>query len=81
MWRAGRKASVGEERKVYKVLWEGPRKRNHSENRSADGRMELEWILKRLAGGVMWREFAWLRIGTVDLVNEVMNLQVLEPRS
>jgi hypothetical protein len=41
---------VGEERKVYRVWWESPKERGHSEERGIEGRMESEWILGRLAG-------------------------------
>jgi predicted transglutaminase-like protease len=45
MW-AGHVARMGEERKVYKVLWEGPKERDHLENRGLDDRMgsELIWL-------------------------------------
>jgi hypothetical protein len=33
-----------EERKVYKVLVESPKERDHSEDQGADGRMGSEWI-------------------------------------
>jgi hypothetical protein len=32
-------ASMGEERKVYKVLWESPKERDLLEERGVDGRM------------------------------------------
>jgi hypothetical protein len=50
--------------------WEGPKERDHSEDRGVDGRMGSEWILRRLAGG--WSEFSWLRIGTGS---RLLNLQ------
>jgi hypothetical protein len=52
------------------------------EDQGVDGRMESEWILGRLAGGV-YSESIWLRIGTGGgtLVNAVINLWVLAPRS
>jgi hypothetical protein len=61
MW-AGYVARIGEDRKVYKVLMESPKKRGHSEDEGVDGRMGSEWILGRLAGD--WSEFNWLRIGS-----------------
>jgi hypothetical protein len=42
----------GEERKLYIVLWESPKERDHSEDRGVDGRMDL-------------REIGW---GSVDWV-------------
>jgi hypothetical protein len=54
---------VREERKVYKVLWESPKERDHSEDQGIDGRIESDWMLGRLAGGG-WIEFDWLRIRT-----------------
>jgi hypothetical protein len=56
-------ASMGEERKVYKLWWEGPKERGRSEDQGVDGRMGSECILGRLAWGV-WSGFSWLRIGT-----------------
>jgi hypothetical protein len=42
---------MGEERKVYKdFLWLSPKERDHSEDRSVDGRMRSEWMLRRWAG-------------------------------
>jgi hypothetical protein len=59
----GHVVSVGEERKVYKVLLEKPKERDRSECQGVDGRMGLEWILGRLAWGV-WIGFDWLRMRT-----------------
>jgi hypothetical protein len=59
----GHVARIGEERKVYRVMWESPKERNHSEDRGVDGRIGSERILGRLAAG-MWSGFNWLRIGT-----------------
>jgi hypothetical protein len=43
--------------------WESPKERDHSEDRGVDESMGSEWILGRLAWGVLI-EFSWLRIGT-----------------
>jgi hypothetical protein len=43
--------------------WEGPNERDHSKDQGVDGRMALELILGRLAGG-MGSGFTWVRIGT-----------------
>jgi hypothetical protein len=48
----GHVARMGEEIRVYKVWWETPKERDHSEVRGVDGRMRSEWILGPLAGGV-----------------------------
>jgi hypothetical protein len=46
-------------RKVYRVLWESPKERDHSEDRGVDGiRMDLREI-----GWGMWSGLSWLRIG------------------
>jgi len=51
-------AHMGEERKCTRFWWEGPKERDHSEDRGIDGRMGSEWILGRLAGGVEWIQLA-----------------------
>jgi hypothetical protein len=65
------------------VLVEIPKERDHSEDRGVDGMMGSEWILLlgRLARGVEWIQLAhdWDRWRA--LVNAVMNLRVLAPRS
>jgi len=44
---------------VYRVLWESPKERDHSEDRGVDGiRMDLREI-----GWGMWSGLSWLRIG------------------
>jgi hypothetical protein len=40
---------MGEERKLYKVLWENPKERDHSEDQGVVGKMGSELILGRLA--------------------------------
>jgi hypothetical protein len=65
------------------VLVEIPKERDHSEDGGVDGMMGSEWILLlgRLARGVEWIQLAndWDRWRA--LVNAVMNLRVLAPRS
>jgi hypothetical protein len=52
---AGHVVSMGGERKVYKVLVGMSKERDISEDRGVEGRMGLEWILRRLAeGGKMY---------------------------
>jgi hypothetical protein len=43
---------MGEERKVYKVLWESKKERGNLGNQSVNGRMGSEWILGRLSVGI-----------------------------
>jgi hypothetical protein len=54
---------MGEERKVYKVLWESPKERDHLEDHGVGVKMGSEWILGRLAWGV-WIGFDCLGTGT-----------------
>jgi hypothetical protein len=62
--------------------WGNPKERSHSEDLGVDGRMGLEWILGRLAGrGVEWIHLAEDRDRWRAVVNEVMYLRVLAPRS
>jgi hypothetical protein len=63
--------------------WESPKEGDHLEDRGVDGRMELEWFLGRLAGGggVEWIHFPQDRDRWRAVVNPMMNLQLLAPRS
>jgi hypothetical protein len=61
--------------------WEGPKERDHSEDRGVDGKMRSEWILRRLAGRVEWIQLAQYRGRWRPVVNTVMNLRVLALRS
>jgi hypothetical protein len=74
-----------EERKVYKVLMgepKGKRSFGRPRCRREDG-IRLDWILERLSGGggVQWIQLAQDRDRWRALVNAVMKLLVLEPRS
>jgi hypothetical protein len=53
------------------------------EDQGVDGSVGLEWILGRLAGGggVEWIHLAPVRDRWRAVVNAVMNLRVLAPRS
>jgi hypothetical protein len=79
---AGHVASMGEERKVYKVLVrkkEGKRPLGRPRRRWEDGiRMDLREIS---FGGVDWIRLAQDRDRWRAVVSAVMNLRVLAPRS
>jgi hypothetical protein len=60
--------------------WEIPKERDHSEDRGINGRMGSKWILWRLVGGD-WIHLAQDRDRWRAVVNAVMNLRVLPPRS
>jgi hypothetical protein len=68
--------------KCTEFWWESPKENNHSENGDVDGMIRSEWILGRLAGeGVEWIQLAQDRGRWRTLVNMVMNVRVLVPRS
>jgi hypothetical protein len=50
-------------------------------DRSVDGRMGSKWTFGRLVGGVEWIHLAKGRNYWRAVVNAVMNLRVLAPRS
>jgi hypothetical protein len=58
MWHAWERRE-----KCTRFWWESPKKKDHSEDRGVDWKMESEFILQRLARG-LWIGFDWLRIGT-----------------
>jgi hypothetical protein len=60
--------------------WESPKKRDYLEDQGVDGRIGLEWIVRRLAAGVEWIQLAQDRGRWRALVNTVMNLRVLAPQ-
>jgi hypothetical protein len=70
-------ARMGEERKVYKVLVESPKERDHLEDQGVGGKMGSEWIL----GGLAWIRLSQDRDRWQAVVSAVMNLRVLAPRS
>jgi hypothetical protein len=69
MWHA-------QERRMHRFRWESPKERDHSEDRGIEGRIDQIGC-----GGVEWMQLAqdrdWLRA----LMNTVMNLCWLVPRS
>jgi hypothetical protein len=78
---AGHVARMGEGRNVYRVLMGKPEGKNHLEDQGVDGRMGSKWILARLAGGAEWIHLAQDRDRWRAVVNAVMNLRFLAPRS
>jgi hypothetical protein len=55
-------ARMGEERKVFRALVGKRGGKDHPEDRGVNGRMGSEWILGRLAEGLL-SGYTWLRIG------------------
>jgi hypothetical protein len=76
-------ARMGEGRNVHRVLMGKPEGKNHLEDQSVDGRMGSKWTLGRLVGGggVEWIHLAQDRDRWWAVVNAVMNLRVLAPRT
>jgi hypothetical protein len=68
---------MGEERKLYSILAEIPKKIDYSKDRGVDGRMGLEWIFSRLAWDVEWFELAQDRGRWRAHVNTATNVRVL----
>jgi hypothetical protein len=73
---AGHVARMGEGR----VLVGKPEAKGHLEDQGVDVRMGSKWTLGRLVGGV-WIYLAEDRNRWRAVVNAVMNLRVLAPRS
>jgi hypothetical protein len=63
--------------------WESPKEKDHFEDKGVDGRMGSKWTLGRLLGGrgVEWIHLAQDRDRCLAVVNAVMNLRVVVPRS
>jgi hypothetical protein len=75
-------ALMKETEKCTRFWWESPKERDHSKDRGVDVREGLQWILGRLVEGVMeWIHLAQDRDRWRAVVNAVMNLRVLAPRS
>jgi hypothetical protein len=63
-------------------FWFGkPEGKSYLKDQGVDGRMESKWTLGDWLGGVEWIHLAQDRDRWRAVVNAVMNLQVLAPRS
>jgi hypothetical protein len=78
---AGHVARMGEETNVYGFLVGKPKEKTTWKDQGVDGRTGSKWTLGRLAGGVEWIYLAQARDLWRAVVNAVMNLRVLAPRS
>jgi hypothetical protein len=74
-------ARMGEGRNVYRVLVGKPEGKNHLKDQGVDGRMGSKSTLGRLVGGVEWIHLAQGTDRWRAVVNAVMNLRVMAPRS
>jgi hypothetical protein len=66
--------------------WESPKEKDLLEDQGVDGRTGSKWTLGRLAGGGGGGWVEWIHLAEDGkrwraVVNEVMNLWVLAPRS
>jgi hypothetical protein len=61
--------------------WESPKEKDHLKDQGVDGSMVSKWTLRRLVGGVEWIHLAQDRDRWRAVVNAVMNLRVLAPRT
>jgi hypothetical protein len=77
MWHAWERGET-----CKRFWWESLKERDHLKDRGVDGRIGLEWILGRLAGGgVEWIHLTQDRDRWRAVVSAVMNIRVLTPRS
>jgi hypothetical protein len=68
--------------KLRAVSWQDEEEKDHLEDQGVDGRTGSEWTLGRLVGGcVEWIHLAQDMDHWRAVVNAVMNLRVLAPRS
>jgi hypothetical protein len=79
---AGHVARMGGGGETCTGVWcESPKERDHLKDQGVDGRMGSKWTLGRLVWGVEWIHLAQDRDRWRAVVNAVMNLRVLVPRS
>jgi hypothetical protein len=76
MWHAWERGE-----KCAECCCEIPKDRDHLEDRGIDGRMGLEWILGRLAGGMDLTHLHQDRNSWWAFVNALMDLRLLASRS
>jgi hypothetical protein len=74
MWHAWERRE-----KCTRFGWESPKERDHLEDQGVDGKMGSEWEIG--LGDVDWIRLAQDRDRWRAVVNAVMNLRVLAPRS
>jgi hypothetical protein len=77
-------ARMGEGKTVYRILVGKPKGKDHLKDHGVDGRRGSKWTLGGLVGGggcVEWIHLAQDRDRWRAVVNAVMNLRVLAPRS
>jgi hypothetical protein len=76
MWHAWERRE-----KCTRFWWERQKERDHLKDQGMDERMGSEWILGTLAWGVDWIRMSQDRDQWIAVVNAVMNIRVLMPRS
>jgi hypothetical protein len=77
MWHAWEKGET-----CTGFCWESPKEKGHLKDQGVDERKGSKWTLGRLVGGVVeWIHLAQDRDRWRAVVNAVMNLRVLAPRS
>jgi hypothetical protein len=72
---------MGEVRNVYRILVGKPEEKDHLKDQGVGGKMGSKWTLGRLVGGLEWIHLAQERDRWRAVVNAVMNLRILAPRS
>jgi hypothetical protein len=77
MWHAWKRGEM-----CTGFWWESPNEKVHLKDQGVDGRMGSKWTLGRLVVGVVeWIHVAQDRGHWLSVVNAVINLRVLAPRS
>jgi hypothetical protein len=77
---AGHVASTERREKCTRFWWESPKERHNSEDRSTD-KDGIRMDLRETGWGVEGIQLAQDRGGWLALVNRMMNLRILAPRS